>query len=63
MIKSVIAMEKGVIPANLHYLSPNPNIDFEGMHLSVVSELTPWPQCDRKVLGTNNFLYTILLII
>ena len=42
-------MEKGIIPGNLHFQTPNPDIDFDGMHLSVVSKTIPWPTCDIKV--------------
>jgi acyl transferase domain-containing protein len=44
-----VAMEKGVIPANLHFQTPNPDIDFTGMHLSVVAKTIPWPSCEKKV--------------
>jgi hypothetical protein len=49
IIKTVVAMEKGIIPGNLHFQTPNPDIDFNGMHLSVVSKTIPWPSCETKV--------------
>jgi fatty acid synthase len=43
LAKLIIAMEERVIPANLHYTSPNPNIPglMDG-RLKVVSKNTPW---------------------
>ncbi|XP_063239172.1 fatty acid synthase-like isoform X1 [Bacillus rossius redtenbacheri] len=43
VVKAVIAMEQGVIPANLHYETPGPHIPalVEG-RLKVVSENTAW---------------------
>lgn len=49
IIKTVLAMEKGVIPGNLHFKTPNPDIDFVGSHLSVVDKTIPWPACTIKV--------------
>lgn len=42
-------MEKGVIPGNLHFKTPNPDIDFVNTHLSVVDKTTAWPNCNIKV--------------
>ena len=47
-------MEKGMIPANLHFQTPNPDIDFDGMHLSVVAKTIPWPACSVKVSTQSN---------
>lgn len=40
-IKSVLSLNFGKIPANLHFDRPNRFIDFEGHRLKVVSEETP----------------------
>jgi acyl transferase domain-containing protein len=42
-------MEKGIIPGNLHFHVPNPQIDFDGLNVSVVGKNTPWPDCQIKV--------------
>ncbi|XP_012229663.2 fatty acid synthase [Linepithema humile] len=51
--KMLIAMEAGVIPANLHFESPNPNIPglLEG-RLKVVDKATPW---NGGIIGINSF--------
>ena len=43
LIKVALAVRHGVIPGNLHFQSPNPNIDFEGLHLAVQAAAGPWP--------------------
>jgi len=40
LIKSVLALNKGIIPSNLHFNQPNQYIDFKSNHLSVVTEET-----------------------
>ncbi len=42
-IKAVLAVQHGMIPANLHFESPNPAIDFERSPFYVNTQLTPWP--------------------
>jgi fatty acid synthase len=51
--KVVIAMEDGMIPANLHYETPNPNIPglVDGQ-LEVVTQRKPW---DGGYVGVNSF--------
>ncbi|MGA5203681.1 beta-ketoacyl synthase N-terminal-like domain-containing protein [Streptomyces variegatus] len=41
-IKTVLAVERGVIPPSLHYSEPNPDIDFAAGPFAVVTEPTPW---------------------
>lgn len=51
--KMLIAMESGVIPGNLHYKSPNP--DLYGIvdgRLKVVDRNTPW---NGGIIGLNSF--------
>ncbi|XP_039309277.1 fatty acid synthase-like [Solenopsis invicta] len=51
--KILIAMEAGVIPANLHFKTPNPNIPAlkEG-RIRVVDKATPW---NGGLVGINSF--------
>jgi phthiocerol/phenolphthiocerol synthesis type-I polyketide synthase E len=46
LIKTVLAVEHGRIPASLHFEKPNPNIDFDSSPFVVNSELTEWPETD-----------------
>lgn len=41
-IKTVLAVERGVIPPSLHYSDPNPDIDFAAGPFTVVTQATPW---------------------
>ncbi|MFT5467503.1 MAG: amino acid adenylation domain-containing protein [Verrucomicrobiales bacterium] len=41
MVKAALVLSKGMVPPNLNFERPNPNIDFEGLKLKVVTELTP----------------------
>ncbi|MDN3638483.1 amino acid adenylation domain-containing protein [Simiduia curdlanivorans] len=43
MIKSIMVLEHGKIPASLNYTSPNPNIDFANSPFQVSDTLQDWP--------------------
>ena len=43
IIKAVLAMQRGLIPAHLHFQDPNPNFDWAQLPIRVTSEATPWP--------------------
>jgi acyl transferase domain-containing protein/NAD(P)-dependent dehydrogenase (short-subunit alcohol dehydrogenase family) len=56
LIKVALALRHGVIPGQLHFESPNPNIDFAGLNLAVQSRTTPWPAADRPATaGVSSF--------
>lgn len=56
LIKAALAIERGVIPATLHFEQPNPRIDFEGWRLRVPTEATPWPaRASRRLAGVSAF--------
>lgn len=56
LIKVALAIRHGVIPGNLHFEAPNPNIDFEALHLTVQSRASAWPRADRPVTaGISSF--------
>ncbi|MBO0865269.1 MAG: polyketide synthase, partial [Mycobacterium sp.] len=42
-IKAVLAVQRGHIPANLNFQTPNPHIPFEELGLKVVDQPTDWP--------------------
>ncbi|HSS24972.1 MAG TPA: SDR family NAD(P)-dependent oxidoreductase, partial [Mycobacterium sp.] len=46
-IKATLAVQRGRIPANLHFDTPNPHIPFEELGLKVVDEPTNWPSTGR----------------
>ena len=43
VIKAVMSMHRGVIPAHLHFRNPNPNFDWDRMPMRITSEMTGWP--------------------
>ena len=43
LIKAVLAINRGVIPPQLHFGAPNPNIDWDRLPVRVPKELTAWP--------------------
>ncbi|WP_231619188.1 type I polyketide synthase [Nonomuraea sp. SBT364] len=56
LIKTAFAIRDGVIPASLHYTSPNPEIDFESGPFYVNTELSPWRTRDGRprIAGLNS---------
>ena len=57
LIKTVLAMNRGVIPPHLHLETPTPEIDWERLPVRMTTEATPWPRTgDRRPLaGVNVF--------
>ncbi|WP_280278001.1 polyketide synthase, partial [Nocardia wallacei] len=56
MIKTVLALEHGRIPASLNYAEPNPRIPMAQWHLRVQDRLGDWPDHDRaRVAGVSAF--------
>ena len=57
LIKTVLAMNRGLIPRHLHFRNPNPVMDWERLPLQVTSAPTPWPaHADRPPLaGVSGF--------
>ena len=48
IIKAVLAMNRGVIPAHLHFKEPNPDMDWDRMAVKVSSESTAWPKVSGR---------------
>jgi len=44
LIKTALALERGVLPASLHYESPNPQIDFAATPFYVNASRQDWPR-------------------
>ncbi len=57
LIKTVLAMNRGIIPRHLHFRTPNPAMDWDQLPLQVTSTATPWPaQADRpRLAGVSGF--------
>ncbi|MFT4925581.1 MAG: acyl transferase domain-containing protein [Phenylobacterium sp.] len=48
IIKTVMAMNAGVIPGNIHYYNTNPGINLKALNISIASQNTPWPDTHGK---------------
>ena len=54
--KAVLALQRGRIPANLGYQTPNPHIPFDKLRLKVVAEHTDWAATGRpRRAGVSSF--------
>ncbi|MEC4761929.1 type I polyketide synthase, partial [Mycobacterium sherrisii] len=55
-IKAVLAVERGEIPPNQRFESPNPHIPFDNLRMKVVDAQTPWPETGRpRRAGMSSF--------
>ncbi len=56
LIKVVLALQHGAIPAHLHFRSPSPHIDWEQLPFRVPTALTAWPSImGRRIAGLSSF--------
>ncbi|MET0405281.1 MAG: beta-ketoacyl synthase N-terminal-like domain-containing protein, partial [Cystobacter sp.] len=57
VMKVVLAMRHGQLPAHLHLKSPNPHIDWKGMGVKVPLALTDWTPArgGRRIAGVSSF--------
>ncbi|MGM1059462.1 SDR family NAD(P)-dependent oxidoreductase [Saccharothrix sp. Mg75] len=55
LLKAVLVLRHGEIPASLHGERPNPAIDFAGLGLAPVARRTPLEHAGRPVVGVNSF--------
>lgn len=54
LIKTALTLHHGIIPPNLHFETPNPDIDFERLRLRVVTECEFYAP-GRRLAGLNSF--------
>ncbi len=56
LIKTVLALQHGQLPASLHALPSNPQIDWTAGPFDLVTETRPWPRRDRpQRAGISSF--------
>lgn len=66
LIKAALCLKHGMIPANLHFHTPNPDIPWQDYALKIPTELMHWPHyranphravvCSYGIAGTNTYL-------
>jgi acyl transferase domain-containing protein/NADPH:quinone reductase-like Zn-dependent oxidoreductase len=57
LTKSVMALEKGLIPPNIWFDKANPRIPMKEWNLQVPTELQPWPTQGQRRVSVNSFGY------
>ncbi|KAL7905029.1 putative polyketide synthase [Trichoderma velutinum] len=57
VIKSVLMLEHGIIPPNIHFRNPNPMIDFENWNIQIPTQLMKWPSQGTRRISINSFGY------
>jgi acyl transferase domain-containing protein len=55
LIKAVLTLEHRIIPPNIKFSSPNPEIPFRDSKLFVPLEPTPWPESRYERVSVNSF--------
>ncbi|MEH0844041.1 AMP-binding protein [Micromonospora sp. CPCC 205711] len=55
LIKTVLAVRHGLIPPNLHFTRPHPEIDLAGGPFYVPTKARDWPPGPRRVAGVSSF--------
>jgi acyl transferase domain-containing protein/NADPH:quinone reductase-like Zn-dependent oxidoreductase/SAM-dependent methyltransferase/acyl carrier protein len=56
LLKAMLVLKYGQIPASLHFSTPNPHIDFEKLKLRVPTRLEPFPNgTAERIAGVNSF--------
>jgi acyl transferase domain-containing protein len=48
LIKTVLALEHGVLPPSRHFTRPNPDVDLDSGRFRLTTEATPWPENGRR---------------
>ena len=56
IIKVVLALQHGQLPAHLHFRTPSPHIPWDRWPLRVPTSPVPWPRGDRpRIAGVSSF--------
>ncbi|WP_270939150.1 beta-ketoacyl [acyl carrier protein] synthase domain-containing protein, partial [Falsiroseomonas oryzae] len=55
LLKAMLVLERGIIPATLHQQAPNPRIDFAALNIRVPAAAEPLPDVEAPVAGVNSF--------
>ncbi|MCE6999009.1 SDR family NAD(P)-dependent oxidoreductase [Saccharothrix sp. S26] len=56
LVKTVLAISNRELPPSLNFETPNPAIPFDELNISVVTDRSPWPHPDRRlVAGVSSF--------
>jgi acyl transferase domain-containing protein len=57
-MKVVLSLQKGEIPAHLHFKTPNPHIAWEKLPFEIPARPRSWPEGKRRIAGISSFGFT-----
>ena len=57
LLKTILSLEKGIIPGNPTFINPSPKIDFEKLRIRPSQTSTPWPVVPFRRASINSFGY------
>lgn len=55
LIKAILALQHGLIPATVNYTEPNPKLDLDNSPFTIADRLTPMPTGPARVGGVSSF--------
>lgn len=57
LLKTVLAMRNKLIPRNLHFNEPSPNVEWERLPVRIITESTDWPSSSngQQLAAVNTF--------
>ncbi len=55
LCKALMALDRGRIPATLHYKEPNPYIPWDRLAVKVVDKAMDWPEDRPRIAGISSF--------
>jgi acyl transferase domain-containing protein len=57
LVKTILALEKGIVPPSANYSRPNPRIDFGRSRFEVADAAAPWPEnpSGQRIAGVSGF--------
>jgi acyl transferase domain-containing protein len=55
LMKAALAVRHGLIPPNLHFTAPHPQVPLADGPFHVPTKLTAWPEAERRVAGVSSF--------
>jgi acyl transferase domain-containing protein/acyl carrier protein len=55
VIKTVLSIQHGKIPAHLHFETPNPHIAWDRLPVQIVTESRDWPSQGTRIAGVSAF--------
>ena len=53
VIKTVLSLNHGVIPPQVHFEDPSPHIPWQRMPVKMVTEATAWPEVEERLAGVT----------